>query len=334
MPANKDFFHRIEIIDECLRNHLQKWTLEKLTDCVNEKLEDRYGKKASRRTIQNDIAYLIKEKNAPINRKHDGHTVYFYYLDKTFSIKNLPIQEEDVSLLKNAISILQQVNEFQILNDVNAIIQKLENTIDNSKNSKPSAIQFERNPATAGTQYIDELFDAITHESVLRITYQPFSKEPVEHIFHPYLLKEYRNRWFVIGRSNKAKNIAMNFALDRIKKIRNSSETFTANDLFDPEKYFNDVIGVTLPPGEKPVEIEIKVSKKQAPYILTKPIHHTQQTIKTYADGSVILKLFLVNNFEFRSQLLSYGCDIEVIKPESLRKELAEIFSTAVKCYQ
>lgn len=334
MPANKDFSHRIEIIDECLRNHLQKWTLEKLTECVNEKLEERYGKKASRRTIQNDIAYLIKEKNAPIDRKHDGRTVYFYYLDKTFSIKNLPIEEEDVALLKKAISMLQQVNEFQILSDVNDIIRKLENTIDNTKNSKPSAIQFERNPSTAGTQYIDELFDAITQESVLRITYQPFSKEPVDHIFHPYLLKEYRNRWFLIGRSNKAKNIAMNFALDRIKKVKNSSESFIANDLFDPEKYFNDIIGVTLPQGEVANEIEIKVSKDQAPYILTKPIHHTQQCIKTYADGAILIRLNLINNFELRSYLLSFGCDIEVVKPESLRAALAKIFLAAANCYQ
>ena len=41
MPSNKDFAIRIEILDECFRNSLKKWTLKALMEAVNDKLNDR-----------------------------------------------------------------------------------------------------------------------------------------------------------------------------------------------------------------------------------------------------------------------------------------------------
>src|SRR6266496_54066 len=69
MPKNKDFALRIEIIDECLRNRYRNWTLQNLVDGVNEKIGDRYGKSITRRTIQNDLSFLINEKEAPIEKR-------------------------------------------------------------------------------------------------------------------------------------------------------------------------------------------------------------------------------------------------------------------------
>lgn len=334
MPANKDFAIRIEIIDECLRNSLHKWTLDRLIETVNSKLVEQYGKTASKRTIQNDIKFLIEEKNAPIAKKKDGSNTYFFYLDKTFSIKNLPLEEDEVLLLKDAINILRQVNEFQILGEVANIIKKLENTVASSKEAKPSCIQFERNTVATGAQYIDDIFASITGKSALRISYQPFTAtEPKQLVFHPYLLKEFRNRWFLIGRNGDAKNISI-LALDRIKEIKNSSSSFITNDLFDPETYFNNIIGVTLPEGQTVNEIEIKVASNQVPYIKTKPIHHTQEITKQYKNGDIIVKLWLINNYELRSVLLSYGGDVEVLKPESLREEIIAVFQKAAKAYQ
>ena len=128
MPKNKDFALRIEIIDECFRNNLPRWTLDSLVSEVNRKLRERYDKSASKHTIQNDIKYLVEEKNAPIDRKREGNIVYFYYLDKNFSIKNIPLEEEEVNLLKDAINILSQVSEFQIVDEVKEIILKLQNS--------------------------------------------------------------------------------------------------------------------------------------------------------------------------------------------------------------
>lgn len=333
MPANKDFARRIEILDECFRNRQKKWTLDALINEVNRKLMDRYGVNAGKRTVQNDIKHLIEEKNAPIAKKKEGSATYFYYLDKDFSIKNLPIQEEEVNLLKSAIDILSQVNDFKLLTEVEAIVDKLQNTIDIRVEGRAACIQFEKHTVSTGTKHIDDLFNAIRDQSAIRITYQSFkATQPEESIFHPYLLKEYRNRWFLIGRKESSNQIT-NMALDRIKRIRNSISPYLPNDLFDPAVYFDNIIGVTFPEGALIQEIKIKCDAKQSPYIKTKPIHHTQKIIRTFENGDIIVSLWLIDNYEFRSTLMSYGCEIEVLSPNTIRNSIRDYFTKGIKRY-
>ena len=334
MPSNKDFALRVEILDACFRNNLRKWTLDKLVEEVNKKLDDLYGKKASKHTIQNDIKSLIRQHDAPIDKKKEGAKTYFYYLDSNFSIKNLPIKADEVALLRDVVNTLSQVSDFQIVRDVEDIIIKLQNTISIDVEKSPAIMQFEKHTTAIGTEYIDSLFTAIKSKMALRISYQSFKAPQAEEcIFHPYLLKEYRNRWFVIGRKADSKMIT-NLALDRIKGIKNSNAEYVTNDLFETDTYFNNMIGVTIPENAAIDCIQIKVSSKQVPYIRTKPIHHTQKIIKEFKNGDIIIELSIISNYELRSVLLSYGCDIVVIKPLTLRKEMQEIFKAGANCYK
>ena len=333
MPKNKDFALRIEIIDECLRNQYRKWTLQKLIDAINDKLKDRYGKSIGKRTIQDDIKYLKFDKMAPIEKRKEGQNTFFYYSDSNYSVKNLPINNEEISYLNDAINILRQVSDFKIIQDVDDIIYKLKSRVDTNIEKGESIIQFEKHTVSQGLNFSDDIFAAIKGKSPIRISYKPFkSEELVNCIFHPYLLKEYRNRWFAIGRKECEKYIT-NFALDRIKEIKNSNEKFVLNDLFDPKTYFDNLIGVSKPIGEAPQYIEVKVSAKQVPYILTKPVHFSHEVIKTYRNKDVIIRLFLICNYELRSVLLSYIPDIEIIKPVSLRKEMISHLNEAINKY-
>ena len=127
---------------------------------------------------------------------------------------------------------------------------------------------------------MDDIFTAIKAGTALNIEYQPFNKkEPRHWLVHPYLLKEYRNRWFLIGRLNNLRNL-ITIALDRIKKLKPSSEIYISNDLFDTENFFNNLIGVTLPEGEMIADIIVNVKPNQAPYIRTKPIHFSQEILQ------------------------------------------------------
>lgn len=334
MPKNKDFAQRIEIIDECLRNHLRKWTLELLVDTVNRKLADKYGKSISKRSIQEDLKYLREEKDAPIEKKKDGAKTYFLYSDANFSIKNLPIENDEIERLNDVIRILKQVNDFKILPEVEEIVNKLQNTVKTNVLGAPSIIQFEKHTIAQGSDYIDDIFNAIKESLPLRISYQSFKAEAAEEcIYHPYLLKEYRNRWFLIGRKSDYDSMTI-LALDRIKAIKNSNELFIANNLFNTETYFNNMIGITMPKDAEVETIEIKVNQSQAPYIRTKPIHQLQEIIKEYKDGSIKICLRLIINYELKSVLLSYGADIEIMKPISLRDELKTIFQNAMSTYQ
>ncbi len=331
MPKNKDFSLRIEILDECLRRRQRKWFIEDLLDEVNKKLNERYGKEVSKRTLQYDIDYLINDKLAPIEKCREGQRVFYKYTDLSYSVFNLPISEEEITKLKDAIKILREVNEFNLLDDVDMIVEKLEHTISTNVPESRSMIQFEKHTYTEGAEYLDDLFAAIKEKTVLKIAYQPFGAEqPQEWIMHPYLLKEYRNRWFLIGRRDLADRIS-NLALDRIKEIKNSAINFIDNNLFEPDTYYKHLIGVTFPKGEEIQEIILKVKGKQINYIKTKPIHKTQEIVEEPDKNTLIIKLMLINNYELQSVLLSYTPDIEVLQPVSLRNEMIDKYAVALE---
>lgn len=334
MPANKNFVSRIAILDECLRNRRRKWTLQDLIDTVNEKALEQFGSnEVKKRTIQDDISYLEYNLGAPIERRREGRITYFSYSDPDYSIKNLPISQEEIGHLKDAVQILKQVNDFKILDEVDVIVNKLQNTIDTNVPDSYCIIQFEKHTVALGMEYIDDLFCAIKDKTTLRISYQPFNAtEPSQFIFHPYLLKEYRNRWFLFGRRDSEDKLT-NLALDRIKEIKNSQAEFIVNDLFDPEIYFKFLIGVTVPVDEHPQLIRIAVTKAQAPYIKTKPIHHSQQVVKEYKDGKILIELTLLCNFELRSVLMGFGGELDVLEPQSLRQSMKELFQSAASVY-
>lgn len=332
MPKVKDFYHRIEIIDECFRQKGKRWSIKTLLETVNQKLLDRYDETVSKRTLQYALEYLINEKHAPIEKSKEGAKVFYYYSEANYSIKNLPLSDEEIILLKDAVEVIKQIGSTSIAKDVVTIIGKLENTIAKNPISDRTIIQFERQATATGLEFMDDLFTGVKEKVVLKIGYQPFGKEPYEQLVHPYLLKEYRNRWFLISRDDKH-NTLCNLALDRMKSVKPTKGAFRENDLFDPTTYFNNLIGVTFPLGEEVSSIVLKVKKAQVPYITSKPIHFTQETEGPFDDGCTLVRLKLINNYELRSVLLSYGADIEVLEPESLREQIKLIFQNGSLMY-
>ena len=122
----------------------------------------------------------------------------------------------------------------------------------------------------------------------MKIEYQSFTaKKPQTFSFHPYLLKEYRNRWFVLG-YREAKQPDYTIALDRIVQISSSSEKYIESQSFHPQDYYRDVVGVTVNKGEALQEVRLWIKKYRTPYLLTKPIHHSQQVVQHNEEGTII----------------------------------------------
>ena len=307
---------------------MKKWTLSSLNDQVNRTLQDRYGKKASQRTIQNDLRYLREQKSAPIKLERVGAVNYFYY-EFTYSVKNLPLDDEEVSYLIDAIGILKQVGDYNILNDVELIISKLRHTVSANIPDRIAVVQFEKKPLTAGSEFFDFLFVAIRSKICLRIHYKSFNSDNGKEICcHPDRIKEYRNRWFLLCREHGALRITT-LALDRIELIKNSFTKYVENDLFDPQSYFDHMIGVSIPEKSRTEMIDIKVKAEQTPYLLTKPIDNTQTVVRKFKNGDLLLRIQLIENFELTAVLLSFGGQIEVLRPLHLRKKMAKLLKVA-----
>jgi len=331
MPVVKNARLRLEVLDEILGG-INKYSFNDLLKKINNKLILNGDSAIGEKTLYNDLKYLREEKGAPIN-KPNAFDPNYYYTEK-FSIKELLLGDEEVDYLKQAAEILKRLSPFLIGQEIDEIIAKLENKVHTNVPSREQIIQFETHTQSAGGNWLQSLFSAIKEKLALRIIYKPFSKtESKELIFHPYLLKQYRNRWFVFGREDH-NNYVTNLALDRILSIKNSSKSFVENDLFSPDDYFKHLVGVSMPRNSPIEDVIIRIKATTVPYLTSKPIHNLQEVTKTYKNGDVQIKIPVYINYELESTIMSYGKALEVLKPKVLRNNLKELMNELHSIYK
>lgn len=317
MPANKNALIRYKTIDNCLRNKYRRWTINDLVDACSDALYDMEGitKGVSLRTIQADLQIMRSDKlgyNAPIE-VYDGK--YYRYADPEYSIFDMPLSENDYEVMKEAVEMLKQLEDFDHFSEMADVVGRLQDKLSISQSNRKPIIHFDSVPNLKGLKLLNPLYNYIASKQPLRIMYQSFyAKEPSEYILYPYLLKEYRNRWFLFG-SVKKDLVLYNLALNRIVSVEPLDIPFKDNPEFDSEHFFDDVIGVSKNIHNTPRTIKFWASEEQSKYIKTKPLHHSQRLIKQNEDGSCIFKISVVINFELYSVLMSYGPGVRVIYP-------------------
>lgn len=334
MPVNRNALIRYRTIDQCLSNRQRKWTLDDLIEACSEALYEYEGidKGVSTRTVQMDIQFMRSDKlgyNAPIivvDKK------YYTYEDPHYSITDIPLTEQDLGKLTEVVEILRQFKGFIHFQELSGMVQRLENKIHSAKTKQQPVIDFEKNDNLKGLEHLDTLYQAIIHKKALDISYQSFkARSANQFTFHPHYLKEYRNRWFVMGVTKKEEPVLL-LALDRIIDITETTSRYITPKGLPLGDYFNDVIGVTVKPNQPPVRIELWADQHTAPYILTKPLHHSQRVISTTAEG-VTLTINVQLNFELERELLGFGSGLQVLSPERLRKRMKEQLEKALEAY-
>ena len=323
MAVNKNALIRYKTIDKCLQNQYRKWTLEDLIYECSEALYEYEGidKGISRRTVQSDIQIMRSDKlgyNAPIivvDKK------YYTYEDADYSITNIPISEHDLGKLSEAVQFLKQFQGFSHFKELGGMVQKLEDHVHSQQTNQQSVIDFEKNENLKGIEYLDRLYQSIINKEAILLTYKSFkARESSTFDFHPYLLKEFRNRWFIVGKKQKGDSI-LNLALDRIIEVEKSEKVYRLGRDFDPETYFKNVIGVSVSPTLEPIEVVLFLTHKHAPYVRTKPFHSSQKEISSDYYG-VVFSLQIQHNYELEKEILAFGDGIRVIAPDRLKQNV------------
>lgn len=335
MPINKLALIRYKTIDNCLQNRYRKWTLNDLVEACAETLYEYEGitKGISVRTIQLDIQNMRSEKlgyNAPIvvtDKK------YYSYEDKNYSITNIPLSSQDLSTLNEVVEVLKQFKGFNYFQELTGMVTRLEDKLYKQQNKGKSYIDFEKNELLRGLEYIEPLHKAIIGKKTVEITYRSFKASSSSvFIFYPYLLKEYRNRWFLKGAHKKGKSL-MILALDRIEKIAELPLEKYSKASHDVFTYFQDTIGVSKMPSQKAQTIVLKIDKEHAPYILTKPMHSSQKVLKEDTDGT-IFSIDVIWNFELEREILGFGDQIKVLAPKRLSGKIQSRLKNTITKYQ
>lgn len=338
MPAGKNASYRYRLIDLALRNKGRRWTFEDLLQHLCDKLEEEFdvnlnGNKItalSKRQLAEDIHVMRKDPpqgySAPIVRK-DG---FIYYKDPEFSINDNPLNDTDTETLNEVLRLIKPFQALPHLRELETILGKVRGSL--SQNTGDQIIELEHNPFARGLFHIERLYFLIRECKEILLQYQPFTHiTPIEFIFHPFLIKEYNNRWFLLG----CLPVELKFRVLGIDRIISFQETGNFSDIRLKNEIINlekNIIGVSITEGQPPIEIELWVSASQLPYILSKPLHSSQKIVENQPTGGVIT-IQVVPNFELEQTILMFGERIKVLSPTNLVDRIRTRIRLALELY-
>ncbi len=331
MSQTKEALIRYRIINRILVNRKEA-TLRDFQEAI----EDALDKTVSERTIKRDIEAMRYDPHlgwdAPIT--YDTRDKVYYYEEKGYSIDKLPLGKEEMDALLFARGILVQFSQSDILQNVEGAIQKINDHLRIREKATVKElsdfIDFESDPGMQGSKYLGILLDAILNRKVITLSYQAFySDKAIPHVFHPYLLKEYQNRWYVFGYEEYWEALRI-YGLDRISDLKPVTGKKFREPSSPPREYFRNIIGVTRFEDTEPEKIRLKFSKQQAPYVISQPLHESQEIEQSGKDFTII-SLNVHTSPELEILLLGWHSEVEVLEPESLRQRIAEMHRAAAE---
>ena len=332
MPKNKEALIRYRVINKCLLDKTYV-TRQELKEACEKALDIC---PIGERTIDADIYAMRNDDrlgyHAPIimNRGRG-----YYYEDPGYSIDNIPLNEDELESIIFASKLLEQFKGVEIFEKFTGSVQKLVNAVNvyrhNDEDTYRNFIEFEKVDEAKGTEFLEPLIDALKNGKVLSIEYKTFTaKKKTVNTIHPYLLKEYRNRWYLIGYNEKYSGIRT-YSLDRFVSLEVDNSIVFIDKGFDAKKYYENVIGISVL-NKKPIEVQIAFTEAQAQYVITQPLHSSQQLVSK-SDNKYIFRYFLVPTFEFIAMILAWGEEIEVLKPKTLREKILQISKKIITKY-
>lgn len=325
MPLNRNTLMRIRTIDSCLQRRQRRWTLEDLRQACEDALYDYEGiSSISIRTIQRDIELMRGDKLgyfAPIVVRDKK---YYEYEDPYYSITRRPLSKEDLAELSSALDIVKHYGSFQVMHGQEDILARMQDQLQ-AQESRQQIVYIETNTRLKGLSFLNCLYKHIIHKEPIVVDYKSFkSVHSSRQYLSPYILKEFNNRWFLLGYCPRRHDI-MTLALDRIIAVNKDNDgRYHENTYFQPEEYLNSMVGVTRDMSSQTEHVIIRIDANQAPYVLTKPFHLSQQIVEQHTGGAITVSLDVIINFEIERLLLGYGNHIEVLAPKSLRARIAE----------
>lgn len=336
MPLDKNKIRRFQVLDRCFADQHKKYFVEDLQAACRQALETAGMEHpdVSRRTILNDITEMECNRDWNINllslaQSRDGKRRFYRYADPNFSIWKLDLNEEQLLQLKSVLLMLRQFKNFPQYEMVEDIILQLEKKYKFSLEQTDGIIAFEANDNMEAVKYVGSLFSAIVNKQVLHITYQPFGKPVHEYVIYPYYLKQYNRRWFLFAQMKDCQHSGIsNFALDRIVHIEPAMGKYIESNI-DFTEYFDDMIGVTNS-EESAEKIILEFMPHRFPYVISKPLHPSQKIINK---DKCQICIEVKPTKELYQRLLSFGADVQVLSPESVRQQMQTEITKMIQIY-
>jgi predicted DNA-binding transcriptional regulator YafY len=178
-------------------------------------------------------------------------------------------------------------------------------------------------------EIINQVNDAVIHRNYIDIQYYTMSRKKVtKRKVAPYKIWFFEGTFYLIGHCSYRDDVRI-FALDRIKMLHLTEETFEIPDEFDIDEFMRSSFGVFV--GE-PKEVKVRFSAEIAGYIKEKIWHESQQ-LHEQKDGSIIFEAEVAGTKEIKLWIMSWGSQALVLEPESLQEEILSESAKMVEKY-
>lgn len=329
--ANSRHAHlRYNILDYCFRN--KAFTFEQLLKYLNDRIADIYpGEGIAERSLRADLKVFRDKENgfgAPLPKHIQVHR----YSDPNFSIAQRPLLKYEQYLIDTSQQLLERFENHPKYDKLSEALIKFQD--DKDQDTDTSKILFyDHNEEYKGIKYLKPLYLAIKKKQVLRITFKGFKDESSKsYEFHPSVLKQYNRRWFVYGvnadRNIKQWSIPLD---DRLIDYQILKDICYVESDADWASFFRPMIGIVRPENAKVEMVVLRFYNDREHYFKTKPFQPDfDEFFEPEKKDQVWFKAII--NKELVQQLLSYGGDVEVLSPASLKLKM-KLHSEAMSQY-
>lgn len=265
-----------------------------------------HGFEIGDRTIQRDIEQIRFEFGIEIKYDRDKNGYYIDY--------------------ENSLNIESFFRFLEIVNTAELLTESLLESKDSLKH-----ISFDTGGGLKGIENLKPLLKAIKDNRKISFTHFNFHTEKSrKYTLKPYLLKEYQNRWYVVGIIGGF-NEFRTFGIDRIENLEIKTEIFKPDKKLNPIEMFNKTIGLVY--SEKfPQTIVLSFTPTQGKYVKTLPLHSSQR-ILIDDEQECRISLEVIPNYELTQQILKHGETVNVVEPQWLKDEIKGILDRTLGNY-
>jgi predicted DNA-binding transcriptional regulator YafY len=296
---------------------------------IQEACEQKLDMSPSLDTLEKDI----RNMKSPEPDGFDAPIVYcrlnkgYYYENPNFSISSISLTDNDINSIKEAMELLQNMSGDRVGDRFSYAIDKVLSSFKETfpdGNSRRKIIQTDYVPGARGFENFDLLFSACKNKYPLSFVHYSYNKRAFKSVIvHPVMLKEFENRWYLVGYS-ESHGALRTFGFDRIYQPLFLKRKYIASNSDEVDVYTINLFGV-YPIENQPLQlITIKTSPIITHYFEAYPVHKSQ-VIEKRSSGVGIFHFELVPTVELVRLFRSYGKELKVIEPIWLHKFVKEI---------
>lgn len=182
--------------------------------------------------------------------------------------------------------------------------------------------------------FLTPIMESIRLSHKIQMTYQKFlAAEPHTFGFSPLCLKTFKQRWYVAGISDEHPGEVRVYGLDRVQKVENTAETYVYPKDFDGAAFFHNYYGIWHDEETAVEEVIVRVSARDANYLRSLPLHHSQREIETTQDYAVF-RYVIAPTFDFIQELRTHGAALKVLSPQWLAQRMRDDAQAILTAYE